>query len=52
MKKVSADTWLQFLGMSSVVASLVFVGLEMQQTQRIARATATSDRRIKGTATT
>jgi len=44
MKKVSADTWLQFLGMSSVVAGLVFVGLEMQQTQRIARATATSDR--------
>mgnify|MGYP006161354423 FL=1 len=44
MKKVSADTWLQFLGMSSVVAGLVFVGLEMQQTQRIALATATSDR--------
>ena len=38
MKKVSIDTWIQLLGMLSVVAGLVFVGLEMQQTQRIALA--------------
>ena len=36
MKKVSIDVWIQLLGMLSVVAGLVFVGLEMQQTQRIA----------------
>ena len=44
MKKVSLATWIQLLGMSSVVAGLVFVGLEMQQTQRIALATETSNR--------
>ena len=38
MKKVSLDTWIQLLGMFSVVAGLIFVGLEMQQTQRIALA--------------
>ena len=38
LKKVSIDTWIQLLGMLSVVAGLVFVGLEMQQTQRIALA--------------
>ena len=38
MKKVSIDTWIQLLGMLSIVAGLVFVGLEMQQTQRIALA--------------
>ena len=38
MKKVSIDTWIQLLGMLSVVAGLVFVGVEMQQTQRIALA--------------
>ena len=36
MKKVSIDVWIQLLGMLSVVAGVVFVGLEMQQTQRIA----------------
>ncbi|MDG2420619.1 MAG: hypothetical protein P8N40_02830 [Gammaproteobacteria bacterium] len=35
MRKVNLDTWIQLLGMLSVVASLIFVGLEMQQTQRI-----------------
>ena len=30
MKKVSLDTWIQLLGMFSVVAGLVFVGLEMR----------------------
>ena len=34
MKKVDIDTWIQLLGMLSVLAGLVFVGLEMQQTQR------------------
>ena len=33
--KVSFDTWIQLLGMLGVLG-LVFVGLEMQQTQRIA----------------
>jgi hypothetical protein len=36
MEKVSLDTWLQRLGMLGVMASLVFVGLEMRQSQRIA----------------
>ena len=36
MKKVSLDIWIQLLGMISIVASLIFVGLEMQQSQRIA----------------
>ena len=34
--KVSFDTWIQLLGMLGVIGGLVFVGLEMQQTQRIA----------------
>lgn len=38
MRKVNLDTWIQLLGMLSVVAGLIFVGLEMQQTQRIALA--------------
>ena len=36
--KVSFDTWLQLLGMLSVLAGLVFVGLEMRQSQQIALA--------------
>jgi len=36
MKKVSLDVWIQLLGMIGIIASLVFVGLEMRQTQRIA----------------
>ena len=44
MKKVSLDTWIQLLGMLSVLAGLLFVGLEMRQTQRIALATETSNR--------
>ena len=36
MKKVSLDTWVQLLGMLSVLAGLLFVGLEMRQSQRIA----------------
>ena len=34
--KVSFDTWVQLLGMLGVLGGLVFVGLEMQQTQNIA----------------
>ena len=36
MKKVSLDTWIQLLGMLSVLAGLLFMGLEMRQSQRIA----------------
>ncbi len=36
MKKVGLDTSVQLLGMLGVIASLVFVGLEMRQSQRIA----------------
>ena len=36
MKKISFDVRIQLLGMLSIVASLVFVGLEMRQSQRIA----------------
>ena len=28
--KVSFDTWIQLIGMFSIVASLIFVGLEMK----------------------
>ena len=34
--KVSFDTWIQLLGMIGVLGGLVFVGLEMQQSQTIA----------------
>ena len=36
--KVSFDTWIQLLGMLSVLAGLVFVGLEKRQSQQIALA--------------
>ena len=36
MNKVSIDVWIQLLGMVGIIASLIFVGLEMRQTQRIA----------------
>ena len=36
MKKVSIDVWIQLIGMLSVLAGLVFVGLEMRQAQYIA----------------
>ena len=38
IKKVSFDIWVQLLGMLGVLGGLIFVGLEMQQTQRIALA--------------
>tara|TARA_B100001250_G_C19787614_1_gene784925 strand:- start:356 stop:817 length:462 start_codon:yes stop_codon:yes gene_type:complete len=34
--KVSFDTWIQLLGMIGVLSGLIFVGLEMRQTQQIA----------------
>ena len=36
--KVSFDTWIQLLGMLGILGGLVFVGLEMRQTQIIALA--------------
>ena len=36
--KVSFEIWVQLLGMIGVLGGLVFVGLEMQQSQRIAMA--------------
>ena len=39
MKQVSLDTWIQLLGMVGLLGGLVFVGLELQQSQRIAVAT-------------
>jgi len=44
MKKVSLDVLIQLIGMLSVLAGLVFVGLEMRQSQNIALATETSNR--------
>ena len=38
MKKISLDTWIQLVGMLSVLGGLIFVGFEMQQNQRIALA--------------
>jgi len=42
--KVSFDTWIQLLGMVGVLGGLVFVGLEMQQSQRIALANTQQER--------
>ena len=44
MKKVSVDVWIQLIGMLGVLAGLVFVGLELQQSQRIAIANAIQGR--------
>ena len=44
MKKVSLDVWIQLLGMIGVIASLVFVGLQMRQSQEIALAAQQTDR--------
>ena len=38
MKKVSLDTWIQLLGMVGLLGGLIFVGLEMKQSQIIALA--------------
>ncbi len=44
MKKVNIDTWIQLLGMLGVLAGLLFVGLEMRQSQTIAVAGQTQAR--------
>ena len=36
MKKINTNALLQFLGALGVIGSLIFVGLEMRQSQRIA----------------
>ena len=36
MKKLSAHDWFQAIGMASVVGSLIFVGLQLKQSQEIA----------------
>ena len=36
--KISFDTWIQLLGMLGVIGGLIFVGLEMRQSQMIALA--------------
>ena len=38
MNKVELNDWLQILGMLGVIASLIFVGLQMRQSQQIALA--------------
>lgn len=38
MKRVSLDVWIHLIGMLSVLAGLVFVGLKMRQSQQIALA--------------
>ena len=40
MRKIPIENLIQLLGMVGIIGSLVFVGLEMQQTQRIAIAAA------------
>tara|TARA_Y100001933_G_scaffold180763_1_gene179282 strand:- start:3741 stop:4196 length:456 start_codon:yes stop_codon:yes gene_type:complete len=44
MKKINLDTWIQLIGMLGVLAGLVFVGLELQQSQQIAIANAIQGR--------
>ena len=43
MKKVSLDTWIQLLGMVGLLGGLIFVGLEMRQSQRTAMAEQQAD---------
>ena len=38
MRKVSLDVWIQLIGLLSVLGGLVFVGLQMRQSQTIALA--------------
>ena len=44
MRKIDIQDLIQLLGMIGVIGSLVFVGLEMRQSQTIARATQQQDR--------
>ena len=47
MRKVNLDTWIQLLGMLGVLGGFVFVGLEMQQSQRIALSSQQQERAHK-----
>tara|TARA_B100000886_G_scaffold319574_1_gene260427 strand:+ start:651 stop:896 length:246 start_codon:yes stop_codon:yes gene_type:complete len=38
MKKIAIEDLIQLLGMVGIIGSLIFVGLEMRQSQRIAMA--------------
>ena len=40
MKKIELNDLLQILGMVGLIASLIFVGLELRQNQQVARITA------------
>tara|TARA_B100000519_G_C13942537_1_gene296824 strand:- start:87 stop:566 length:480 start_codon:yes stop_codon:yes gene_type:complete len=40
MNKIELNDWLQILGMVGLIASLIFVGLELRQNQQVARVTA------------
>ena len=46
MKKVSFDTWIQLIGLLSVLAGLVFVGLEMRLSRNIALASQIQDQEM------
>ncbi len=48
MKKVSFDTWIQLIGLLSVLAGLVFVGLEMRLSRNIALASQIQARSNQG----
>ena len=50
MKKVGLDVWIQLLGMLGIILSLIFVGLEMRQSQRIALAAQSQERTAMGMA--
>ena len=50
MRKVNLDIWIQLLGMIGIIFSLIFVGLEMRQSQRIALAGQTQERTAMGMA--
>ena len=50
--KVSFDTWIQLLGMIGVLGGLIFVGLEMRQSQRIALVSQIQERSYAASAET
>ena len=47
MKKIDVQDLIQLLGMVGIIGSLIFVGLEMRQTQRIAIAAQIKERYSK-----
>ena len=40
MKKIETNDLLQIIGMLGLIASLIFVGMELRQNQQVARVTA------------